>query len=271
LNKGKLNLFIENLNLSIRGIRSKDRMLPSFIIIGVQKAGTTTLYDYLIKHPLILPALKKETKYFDLFHNKSLNWYKAFFPIKSKKFITGEATPDYFFYKEIPGRINKILPNVKLIVLLRNPVERAISQYNFNIDRKIENLSFEAAIKEEDKRISANFKIKLKSGYMSNSYREYSYINRSRYAEQLKHWLKYFSIDQFLFCTTEQMKNDSLNTVNSVYEFLELEKVNQVKAIQKNVSKNKLRLSDPLLSNLRESFKSENEALYSIIGKRFNW
>ena len=270
MNKGSLNIGIENFKLWLRTF-NKGRPLPNFLILGVQKAGTTTLYDYITQHPNVLPAFRKETKYFDLYHQKSINWYKAFFPVLNNNCITGEATPDYFFYKEIPKRIKQVLPNVKLIVLLRNPVDRAVSQYNFNVDREIETLPFEDAINKEVERMSANTAIPLKSGYVSNSYREFSYISRGMYAQQLKQWLKFFPLEHFFICTTKQLKFDTLNTINSVYEFLKLEQLSDIKVTQKNVSKNKVALNNNLLMQLKNRFDAENEILYNIIGKNFNW
>jgi len=246
-------------------------MTPDFIIIGVQKAGTTTLYDYITQHPSVLSAFRKETKYFDLYYDKSFSWYKAFFPFKSENYITGEATPDYFFYKEIPHRIKQLLPTTKFIVLLRNPVERTISQYNYNMDREVENLPLETALKQESSRMEANFEIKLSSGYVSNSFREFSYINRGMYARQLNFWLKYFPIKQFFFCSTGQMKNDTTKTINDIYEFLNLEKINSIRPAQKNASKNKVKFNTELSVKLKETFNTENKELYKMIGKRFSW
>lgn len=246
-------------------------MSPAFIIIGAQKAGTTTLYDYIIQHPFVSSAFRKETKYFDLYYNKPFSWYKAFFPVKSENYITGEATPDYFFYEEIPPRIKRFLPTTKFIVLLRNPVDRTISQYNYNVDRGVENLPLETALKQEPNRMKDNFKIKLNSGYVSNSYREFSYTNRGMYARQLKFWLKYFPLKQFFVCSTGQMKNETTKTINDIYEFLDLKKIDSIKPVQKNASKNNVKINAELSVKLNEVFKIENEELFKMIGKRFSW
>jgi len=265
-----LNIGKENFLLWLRSFNN-NRALPNFMIVGVQKAGTTTLYDYIIQHPKVIPAFRKETKYFDLYRQKSLNWYKAFFPVLSNNCITGEATPDYFYYNEIPKQIQTILPKVKLIVLLRNPAERAISHYNFNIDRKIENLPFDDAIKKEQERISNNFTIKLKSGYKSNSFREFSYVSRGLYAKQLQNWLNFFPIKQFFFCSTAQLHLNPLQTLNEIYNFLNLSPLKEVNSFTKNASKNKVIIPGEYLKNFKESFITENENLYKLIGKNFNW
>jgi len=133
-------------------------MLPDFIIIGVQRGGTTSLYKYMTKHPKIIPALKKEIHFFDNKFGKGLSWYESqfmqnpFFCLlkrkrKSEDTITGEASPYYIYHPHVPKRISKILPNVKLIAILRNPIERAFSHYNHEVRLGAEKLSFEDALK----------------------------------------------------------------------------------------------------------------------------
>ena len=107
------------------------RMLPDFVIIGAQKSGTSSLYDFVVQHPAILPAAKKELHYFSLGYKKGEYWYRLRFPIRaSQKLLSGEASPIYLFYPMVPGRMKKLLPDVKLIVILRNPVDRAYSHYH---------------------------------------------------------------------------------------------------------------------------------------------
>ncbi len=108
------------------------RLMPDFIIIGAMRGGTTSLYSYLTEHPSIGSAYMKEIHFFDVFFNKGLYWYRSQFPssvqkyyaehVQKRSFITGEASPYYLFHPHAPKRIAKTLPQVKLIVLLRNPV-----------------------------------------------------------------------------------------------------------------------------------------------------
>ena len=121
--------------LFLRSLTGHWRMLPAFLIIGVQKGGTTSLYNYLIQHPHIAPALEKELRFFDYKFHKGLAWYQAHFPliayarfvqqVYQRALITGEASPNYLFDPRAPQRVAHTLPDVKLIVLLRNPVARA--------------------------------------------------------------------------------------------------------------------------------------------------
>src|SRR2546423_13513556 len=128
----KINLF--------RRLTHKIRIIPDFLIIGGQKCGTTSLYYYLIEHPNIAPAVRKQMHFFDNRFKKGFGWYKSNFPtifskwyktfLHKQKFVSGEATPYYLFHPLAASRVHQFLPDVKLIVLLRNPVNRAYSHYN---------------------------------------------------------------------------------------------------------------------------------------------
>ncbi len=145
-----------------RIITSQLRGLPDFVIIGAQKSGTTSLYDFVIRHPEIAPALKKEMHYFSINYKFGEQWYRSNFPTNlsrryftkktGQKLLSGEASPSYLFYPTVPSRMKKVLPDVKLIVILRNPVDRAYSQYHHSRRKGRETLSFEKAIELEEER-----------------------------------------------------------------------------------------------------------------------
>ncbi len=146
------------LGRKLSGINAKNHVLPNFIIIGAMKSGTTSLYKYICDHPCILPAAYDEIGFFDSNFHLGFNWYRSMFPrkkqmeeLEKKKgiSITGEDTPFYFWNEEAANRIKKYLPKVKLIVILRNPVDRAFSEFN-NIkrDKKLD-VDFETYFKEE--------------------------------------------------------------------------------------------------------------------------
>ena len=108
------------------------RCLPDYLLIGAQKCGTTSLYNYLVSHPEVRRCLRKEVGYFDQHFDRGLAWYLAHFPMKSFvgfQQVTGEATPDYYYSPQAPQRAHLVMPQAKLIILLRNPVDRAHSQY----------------------------------------------------------------------------------------------------------------------------------------------
>src|SRR5258706_11489250 len=115
-----------------RRATSRYRKLPDFLIIGAQRSGTSTLYQYIARHPDVRGAFRKEVHYFDMHYDRGLDWYRACFPTRG---FTGESSPSYLIHPEVPARVAAVLPDIKLIAILRNPVERAYSAYNRNVRR----------------------------------------------------------------------------------------------------------------------------------------
>lgn len=208
------------------------RLLPQFIIIGAQKAGTTSLYTYLTQHPNVRPAHQKEVHFFDLNFTQGLNWYRSNFStrfrqisetLKGKPFITGESSPYYLLHPLVPQRVAKVLPQVKLIVLLRNPVDRAYSHYHHNRKMGRESLSFADAIAAEPERLAGEReKILSDSTYNSFNYQHYSYLTRGFYLEQLQVWLEYFPRSQFLILHSESLSQQPSEIFLKTLEFLNL-------------------------------------------------
>ena len=172
------------------------RLLPDFIIIGVQRCGTTSLYCNLVQHPNIFPAFVKEVHFFDIDFIKGINWYRPHFPSRLYKyyitrickqgFITGEASPSYIIHR-LAKRISKILPRVKIIILLRNPIYRAYSHYCHQVRKRRETLSFKHAIEKEAERLNGEAeKILQNENYNSFNHRRFSYLARGIYVDQLK-------------------------------------------------------------------------------------
>ncbi|UCD13389.1 MAG: sulfotransferase domain-containing protein [Thermoplasmatales archaeon] len=190
--------------------------LPTFIICGTQKGGTTSLYYYLYEHPKIYMAKNKEVRYFDLNYHRGVKWYKKHFnDFKSKKkTILGEASPTYMYFEEVPERIKTLLPNVKLIFILRNPVDRAYSHYWHAINLGYEHLCFEEAIKKEEERLSHGDLFQRQ---------HYSYRDMGKYIVQLKRFRKYFPKEQMLIILTENLKDTPEKVMNRTFNFLEIE------------------------------------------------
>jgi len=203
-------------------------MLPDFIIIGAQRSGTTSLYNYLAAHPHILPALMKEVHFFDLAFHKGLSWYRANFPLAPAKkgqprMITGEASAYYIFHPHVPSRIATIFPSIKLILLLRNPVDRAYSHYQHEVKLGIEHLSFEEAIEQESARLTGDLeKLIRDETYSSFNHRHFSYLSRGRYIDQLKHWTRIFPKEQILMIKSEEFFESPQKSLSKVMNFLYL-------------------------------------------------
>ncbi len=196
---------------------------PNFLIIGAQRCGTTSLRNYLRQHPQIEMSGRKELHYFNREYGRGFVWYKRHFV--SRGFAVGEATPYYIFHPQIPSRVKAELSDAKIIVLLRNPVDRAYSHYNHEIygfKRPIEKESFEKALFLEGMRTADDFE-KTALGRESvypYSLNHFTYKRRGLYVEQLERWFKLFEKENILVIQTEYMKKHRDETLNRVFDFL---------------------------------------------------
>ena len=183
--------------------------MPDFLIIGAQRCGTTSLWHYLKSHPDINVARKKEVHYFDhRYFSKSFDWYMNWF--KDLKGVTGEASPFYIFHPNCSSRIKSKFPDIKLIVLLRNPVDRAYSHYNHEINKlprdRVEFKSFREAIDLEESRIEGEFeKLLNNERYRSDKLICFAYKKRGLYKEQLERWYDLFDTNNILIISNPSM------------------------------------------------------------------
>ncbi len=187
-----------------------------FLICGAQKAGTSALASYLDEHPEICLADAKELHFFDnedLFQSVFLDYamyHCAFNPKPSHKLL-GEATPIYMYWYTAPRRMWEYNPNLKLIVILRNPITRAYSHWNMQRSRGIEPLSFWEAIQREKERCREA---------LPYQHRLYSYVDRGFYSEQLRRLWFYFPRDQVLVLRAEELRKSPLGSLEKVCGFL---------------------------------------------------
>ncbi len=250
------------------------RALPHFIIIGVQKGGTSTLFELLKQHPDIQTSCFKEVHYYDFNYSKGIHWYKSFFPVnkKNSKVIYGEASPYYIFHPLAPERLYKDNPNVKLIVMLRNPVHRAYSHYQMEKRKGREKLSsFEEAIQIEEQRTMQGYKtISSKKKSYNYAHQIYTYLARGRYNEQIELWLKYFSREQLLILTSEDFFSNPVKSLERVYQFLGVPCVFPKDLTAKNQGQY-LPVSKETIAHLRAYYKPYNESLSALLGEEFNW
>jgi hypothetical protein len=187
-----------------------------FLIIGAQKGGTTALYYYLRNHPEIEMAKEKEVHFFDdenIFASIPPNYsiYESQFVNNKNARLYGEATPIYLYWNPSCQRIHEYNPNIKLIALLRNPIERAYSHWNMEFKRKAEHATFDFCIENENKRLAEVHPLQ---------HRVYSYIDRGMYAEQIKRYKNQFSDDQLLFIKYEDFKNNPEKVLTNIFNYL---------------------------------------------------
>ena len=176
---------------------------PRFLGIGAQKGGTTTLQRLLQHHPQVFLPDAKELHYFSLHYARGPRWYAAQFEAALPDQFCGEITPYYLFHPEAPARIASLLPDVKLVILLRDPVERALSQYFHSRRLGLEPLPLEDALAAEADRLYGANQILASPEGRDRSHQEHSYVARSRYELQLELYHRYFAADQLLVLRSE--------------------------------------------------------------------
>jgi hypothetical protein len=201
-----------------------NKKLPDFVIIGAQRCGTTSLYNSVTRHPSILPATRKEIHYFDLNFKKGIEWYQSQFPDQKEGTITGEASPYYIFHPLVPKRMHDLLQDIKIIILLRNPISRVISHYlHEKITLMTETLPFPEAIRNEESRLSGEeSRILQEKDYYSFAHQHYSYLARGRYAEQIDRWVELFDRKQIMIVKSEEMFSNPNKVVGQILQFLGL-------------------------------------------------
>jgi len=254
--------------------------LPDFLIIGAEKAGTTFLYWQLCKHPCVERAAEKELHYFDSHKwvNRDVGWYRSQFPPPEwrdgHKVVTGEASPYYLFHPSSPRRASSTIPNVMLIALLRNPVDRAYSAYNHKVLIGEETLSFEEALAEEENRTASELEKMLSDeNYYSRNIRVHAYRSRGIYVDQIRRWHKHFAPDQLLVLKSEDLFADPVATLGVVHEFLELPKFDtEITTLTKKRNRRTYRPMEPATRQRLEAFfEPHNQRLYEYLGVDFGW
>jgi hypothetical protein len=254
------------------------RTLPDFIIIGTQKGGTTFFNQLLAQHPHVKRAFLKEVHYFDLNFDKGINWYRSNFPVRTSKnhgYVTGEASPYYMFHPHAARRASAVVPNAKLIVLLRDPVDRAYSHYQHQALRargeNRETLPFERALEAEEGRLRGEVERMLQDEhYLSPNHRNFSYLARGVYIDQLLSWSRHFDRTQMLILKSEDLFCDMPSILRATSAFLEIPDW----APEAYSIPNKREYTD-MSPNVRrwlqDFFRPHNLRLYEYLGMDLGW
>ena len=258
------------------------RLLPDYLIIGAQRAGTTSLHRYLVQHPGIRTTLRtKGVHFFDTGYGRGMSWYASRFPTRLTAWYvarrhrvelrTGEASPYYLFHPHVPARVAEHLPQGKLIALLRDPVVRAYSHYQHEVARGFETLSFEEAIEAEPARLVGETR-RLLAGPLYNSFehQHHSYLARGRYHEQLARWGALFDDRQLLVISSERFFREPEATFRRVLEFLELPAFTP-DGFEKHNGYDYRRMGDAVHARLVEHYREPNRLLYESLGDDFGW
>jgi hypothetical protein len=285
LNNPQFNPYEFSFRKFYRKLTSRLRTFPHFIIIGVGRAGTTALYSYLIQHPSIHPALADDEKlasdihFFEYMESDSISWYKSHFPILLPKLnsqkhhkITGEFTSTYFYHPDVPERIYQLVPKVKLIVILRNPIDKIYSTYYQQFRYGEVSTSFEETIDAELRRIEileGNPDLRSQHPGFSNFVSQ-NILRHGIYADYFINWFELFNKKQILILNADDLKKDTENTLQQVFEFLGVE--NHTIENLSHISARKYpKLNDITRKKLIEFYKPHNERLNKLLQRNFQW
>jgi hypothetical protein len=247
------------------------RALPGAVILGAQKCGTSSLHNYLTRHPGVIRPLRKEVHYFDLNYDRGEAWYRAHFGRLGEPELNIDSSPYYLFHPAVPRRMHELMPDARLIVLLREPARRAYSHYWHERDKGREDLSFERAIDAESERLG-RAEEQLAGGELERSreHQLHSYLSRGRYAEQLERWLRFYPRERIHVLRFEDFVQEPLAGLNGTLAFLGLPGAAGVSLEARNTRRYPA-MNAATMARLREYFEPHNRRLEALLGREMGW
>ena len=246
--------------------------LPAMIVAGAMRCGTTSLFALLDGHPQLAASLYKELHFFDLHYARGSAWYRRQFHPSSglpggRTRLPFESSPYYMYEPRVPGRARQLLPDVKLVFLLRDPVERAFSHYRKNVRDGREPLSFADALDAEEERLAGEEERMLDdASYVSPLHQYYSYRARGCYALQLARWLAVFPVDQLLVLDAGRLFSSPLNVLGEVLAFLGVEPWRPRQLDARNVGTGGDKLDPSVRESLRTFYVPHDRRLRDLLG-----
>lgn len=274
---------LRDVRMYLRRLQGGRRALPDFLIVGAQKSGTSSLYRYLAQHPQVRESVLKEVHYFDGGLQDGIDtyalgeaWYRSHFPLRSAMAPdqkTFEASPLYLLHPLAAERIAALVPEVRIVAILRNPTDRALSHYFHNVrkndQRRVqETLPVGQAMAEEEARLAP---IVARGAYKEEAYRVFSYKARGRYLEQLQRYRDRFPAENILVLRAEDLFEDPAGLMDRLSGFLGLDRVAGFDFSAMNVGSNREAVDDGARADLDAYFAPHNRALYDALGRDFGW
>jgi len=272
----------ERANMRFRSLTRNRRALPDFLIIGGQRCGSTSLYSMVCEHPQVMAASHKEPHFFDVNHLRGEAFYRRLFPLtahmaaRSRRIgapvVTGEATTHYLSNPAVPARVAAMLPDVRLVAILRDPVERAYSHYQLARRNGREPLTFEEALAAEDERLAGEEERLLADpSYRGEVYSVQSYRTRGLYLRQLEWWWRHVPEGRLLVLRAEDMFADPVAVYRQVTRFLGLEPDLRAERFE---ARNRVSYGDMRAETrqaLRAFYAGPNRALEQRLGRPMHW
>jgi tetratricopeptide (TPR) repeat protein len=251
---------------------AETRLAPRFLIIGIQKGGTTSLHSYLCEHPHVQPAAHKEIDFWSTEYDRGLAWYMAQFPPRSfdERYITGEASPTYLDHPEAPARLQATLPHTKLILMLRDPTDRAISHYYHRYRERNLITPIETFLRSELDFTRQHPPESIPADRYATHLRG-RLISRGLYSTFVKRWLQHFSRDQILAINSRELFSHTGTVLEQVHRFLDLEPQPLDTYPVFNPGTYRRHISPALEADLRHFFRPYNRELMTILDLDYDW
>jgi hypothetical protein len=201
------------------------RTLPDALVIGAQRCGTSSLYRWLGAHPGVVPSFRKEVEYLSRYHHRGEGWYRAHFELAAgRRHLRFEATPDYLLHPLAAARAAAVVPDARIVALVRDPAARAWSHYRHMVRLGYETLPFAAALAAEDERCAPDLAaLAADPDHDPRALLRYSYVARGRYAPQLARWLAHYPRERVLVLSSADLFADPAGTYAALLEFLGLD------------------------------------------------
>ncbi len=259
--ESKSNFFNQSLEL---GCSNK----PSFLIIGAPKCGTSSLYSYITEHPNVISPLLKEINFFNKNFSKGINWYLSHFALLPEgKYVTGEATPLYLYHSDTPERVSDCFPDVKLIIILRNPVDRAISDYYHRARNKRLKMTFEEVFSPRLSEFQGVTNILENENYLMD---KNEIIWRGMYFSFVEKWMNLFSREQVMVLQNEDLLENPGMVMQNVFKFLDIPSYESSSYAKKNVGSYSS-LPDSIREEFSKLYHYHNQRLEDYLEIKLNW
>ena len=264
------------------------RPLPDYLIIGTHRAGTTSLHECLLEHPCVAPGFPavqqiKGVRFFDEHYHEGADWYRSHFPTRAyrqwilqrygRPALAGDASPYYLFHPLAAERAARLVPHARLIVLVRNPIDRAYSHWRRERRDGTEPLAtFEQALAAEPDRLAGEtLRILSNDRYYSYAHENFSYLTQGLYMKALDAWLRHFRREQIHVEVSERFSAEPQRVYDRVLQFLGLPPHRLRHGAQANVNPATRELDAHTRRQLAARVAAENRRLEQCLGVPLGW
>ena len=265
---------------------SRLRPPPEFLIIGAKRGGTTSLWNWLLEHPGVLPIVPrmqnlKSSHYFSMHHGRGHAWYRGFFPLATTRAavgarhhltpVAGEASPYYLFDPRVPARVAAELPDVGIIVLLRDPVDRAYSHHRERVQEGVETLDFRQALAAEPARLAGELERMASDPlYYSEPHDWFSYRSRGVYAPQLRRWKEVIAPERLLILRSEELYTEPQAAYARVTRFLGLPD-RPLRRVERHNHRSFAPMAADVRADLVKFYEGHDAELADLLGAAPDW